>query len=815
MNQTQAASSIGQALRLTLAVLTAGILLWSVLWVATRPLRISPGSNAQIVLRIMHWAGGAGPLEDQIVADLLRRFEAEHPHIRIERINPGDAASFYTKLQTMMAAGVAPDVFYMGYERLGSFCKPGLLLPLEPLIAEDRAAGRSTLVLDDFFPATVAAFRFDGTANGSGPLYGIPKDFTTIGFYYNKTLFQQAHLPEPADDWTWDEFAATARRLAELPGITGAEFVTWPAMLRTYLHTYGAEIATSDLRTSLLREPATMRALEQIISWRFQEDRTLTSGRSQVAQGESAFLTGSVGMAGPFGRWVVPQYRKIDDFEWDFAPLPRGTQRANTVLTVSWSIARQSEHPEAAWELVKFLCGADGQDQAARLGLAIPTLRAVAYSDAFIDPTQPPFRDTAFLSQAEYAEPLPWPVNPQFESSLQNRLDEALRTGGVTLTQAISRLEDEWLRQQAKPLHRTDLQPMPWRKLALGITLPVVLLAVMATVIWWRRRPGPAGMREELWGYALVSPWVLGFTLFLLGPIVLSLLLAYSAWSGLTPLTEARWLAWGNFAEAWHDPKFWISLRVTGYYALLAVPMGQLLALGAAVLMNNEVRLSGFFRSAWYLPSVLAGVGVAILWRWVFDGDFGLLNQYLGPPLAWLDARLTDVLGAQTVLNAEGVATVVPRVRAPQWLDKDAAWFGPPAFALMSFWTLGGTMVIYLAGLKGIPQELYEAASIDGATRASRFRNVTLPMLSPVIFFNTIMAIIGSFQVFTQAYIMTGGGPGDATLFYVLYLYQSAFVHHEMGYASALAWVLLLIILGLTLLVMRGSRRFVYYEALK
>jgi len=152
---------------------------------------------------------------------------------------------------------------------------------------------------------------------------------------------------------------------------------------------------------------------------------------------------------------------------------------------------------------------------------------------------------------------------------------------------------------------------------------------------------------------------------------------------------------------------------------------------------------------------------------------------------------------------------------APRWFERDAETWGVPAFVILSFWSVGGAMMIYLAGLKGISQDLYEAASIDGATRLHRFRHVTLPMLSPVIFFNTIMAIIASFQIFTQAYVMTGGGPGDATRFYVVYLYNQAFDLHEMGYASAMAWLLLLIVLVLTLGVMWGSKRFVYYEALK
>jgi multiple sugar transport system permease protein len=274
-------------------------------------------------------------------------------------------------------------------------------------------------------------------------------------------------------------------------------------------------------------------------------------------------------------------------------------------------------------------------------------------------------------------------------------------------------------------------------------------------------------------------------------PVALSLLLSFTSWSGLATLDHADWVGLDNFRQLQHDAGYVNALRVTGWYALFAVTLGQIVALAAALLMNSAVRGIHFFRAAWYLPSVLAGVAIAILWKWVFHHEHGMLNVLLNPllaPFGW---------------------------HAPRWFERDAQTWAVPAFVLMSFWGLGGTMMIYLAGLKGISRELYQAAAIDGATALGRFRHVTLPMLSPVIFFNAIMATIASFQVFTQAYVMTGGGPGDATRFYVVYLYNQAFDLHEMGYASAMAWLLLLIILGLTLLIMRGSRRLVYYEALR
>jgi len=250
------------------------------------------------------------------------------------------------------------------------------------------------------------------------------------------------------------------------------------------------------------------------------------------------------------------------------------------------------------------------------------------------------------------------------------------------------------------------------------------------------------------------------------------------------------------------DEGFRNALRVTLYFVVLAVPLGQLAALGAALLMHRNVRFSGFFRSAWYLPSVLAGVGMSVMWMWVFHHEHGLLNALLQPVCDALNWLFVHPFSRS-------------RFRPPNWFTTDAATWAIPAFVIMSLWSIGGTMMIYLAGLKGIPRDLYEAAEIDGARGGRRFWNVTLPMLSPVILFNVVIAVIASLQVFMPAYIMTGGGPGDATRFYVYYLFNQAFDYHEMGYASAMAWLLLLLVLALTTLVLRGSRRFVYYEALK
>ncbi len=785
-------------IRALLLALTCAIVLWAFVTVSVRELRKIWASDSRTELVVMHWSGEGGQEEDQIVEDALRTFEREHPTLRVRRINPGDAGSFYTKLQTMMASGDPPDVFYVGSERIPAFVSLGLLAPLDDFLEVDvRYRVADAIALHHFFPATVAAFQYDGAKTGSGALYGIPKDFTTVGFYWNKDLFKRAGLAPPSAQWTWDEFITDARAIGKLPECTGAEFVTWPAMVRAYLMSEGLDVkgeSFDELRTS---EPAVVAALERLRSWRHDESGALTSGKSKIATGSSVFLGGKVGLAGPFGRWVVPSYRKIPSranggFEWDFAPLPRGSALSNIVLTVSWSISSSSRHPNEAWQLVRFLSSETNQRALAKLGLAIPTIRAAAASESFDDPTQEPANDRGFLEAAEHARVVDWPIDPQFESLLGSRLDQALKTGDLPLADAISNFERDWKSQRQSPLSSATMPAMPWTLLG-WIAAALAAAGITLTIVRLRRSTlSLAHRREERTGFLLASPWIVGFALFMAFPIAMSLALAFARWKGVSPLSEADFAGTANFEQLLaFDHRFRASLWVTAYYALIAVPTGQVLALLAALLMNAKVRGIHFFRAAWYLPSVLAGVGVAVLWRWIFDADGGLLNAALQPLLTPLGAT------------------------APEWFGRDASLFGAPAFALMSLWFLGGTMIVFLAGLQQIPVELYEAASIDGATKRRQFWSVTLPMLSPIILFNLIMAIIASFQIFTQAFIMTGGEPGDLTRFFVLYLYNQGFEYYEMGYASAMAWLLLLIVLALTVIVMRTSNRWVYSEGVK
>ncbi len=779
------------------AACALALIVWSFMRVGSRELSRLLRANDGTELVVLHWSGEGGPEEDEIVERSLRAFEAAHPGVRVRRINPGDAASFYTKLQTMLASGDPPDVFYVGAERVASFAAMGLMAKLDGMLAADEVANDpSRLHLDDLYPATVEAFRYDGKDIGRGDLYGIPKDFTTVGFYINATLFAKAGIPLPKPDWTWDDFIATARTLGTLEGITGTEFVTWPMMVRAYLRTDGLDTHGANFDEVRLRDPKVLASLDRLRAWRHDEERALTSGKSKLATGAAVFTTGTVGMAGPFGRWVVPEYRKIRDFEWDFRPLPRGAVKSNVIATVAWAIADQSKHKDEAWKLVRWMTSEESQREQCSLGLAIPSNRHVAESPAFLDPNAAPISDDAFLAPLRDPEcdvrVVDWPADPVYEQLLGSRLDQALRTADLSLDAAVADFERTWSQHRLSPLVQGTFDPFPWRQ-AVTATAIVAAMILIALVIFYARgiRSGSA-RREELAGLLFASPWLLGFLLFMAFPILMSLALSLASWQGVSTLDQARFVGAGNYAQLLlHDERFRRSLWVTTYYVLVAVPAGQIFALLAALLMNTKVRGIAIYRAAWYLPSILSGVGVAVLWRWVFDPEAGLMNAALRPLL--------------------GLVGLAP----PEWFGRDAAVWGPPAFGIMSLSMIGGTMMIYLAGLQNVPQDLLEAASIDRVGRVRRFFVITLPMLSPVILFNVLMALIGSFQVFTQAFVMTGGEPGDLTRFYVLYLYNQAFELYAMGYASAMAWILLVIILVITLILLRSSARFVYYEALK
>jgi multiple sugar transport system permease protein len=292
---------------------------------------------------------------------------------------------------------------------------------------------------------------------------------------------------------------------------------------------------------------------------------------------------------------------------------------------------------------------------------------------------------------------------------------------------------------------------------------------------WFRTLRG----RRTLMGYIFISPFILGVLVWVVIPASTALWLVFQDWN---LISSPSYSGLDNIVRLGGDKLFWQALKVTTIYTLASVPLGLLLSFIMALLINQKMRGIALFRTIYYLPSIVPAVANAVLWAWIFNSEFGLMNvmlRYVGlPKIHWLEE--------------------------PEW--------ALPALILMSLWGVGGAMIIFLAGLQGIPEVLYEAAKIDGAGRLAQLRHITIPLMSPTIFFNLVIGIINSFQVFTAAILITDGGPQNATMFFVLYLYRVSFRFLEMGYAATLSWVLFFILMLLTLLIFKTVGRQVYYQ---
>ena len=293
------------------------------------------------------------------------------------------------------------------------------------------------------------------------------------------------------------------------------------------------------------------------------------------------------------------------------------------------------------------------------------------------------------------------------------------------------------------------------------------------------RAPLTWRMRRYL-GYVFIAPWLIAFLAFDLVPTLSAFYYSFTDWNVIAK--RSNWIGLDNYREMFTDDRlYWKSFYNTLYYVAFSVPLGVVAGFVLALLLNTKVRFQGGFRTLFYLPAVVPTVAATMVWLWIFDTNNGILNWALG------------LVGIDPV----------------RWLTSPD--FSKPALIIMSLWSIGGGMVIYLAGLQNIPQDLYEAADVDGASGFSKLVNITIPLMTPTIFFNLLLGLIGSFQVFNAAFIMTGGGPVNSTRFYMLHLYEKAFQDSQMGYACAMAVMLFLVVLLITVFVNWTSKRWVFY----
>lgn len=756
-------------------------------------------------------------LDDWIARSLTQQTLAETVETAL---TDGDAA----------AAGIALTELIDGLEPMGPSRRLSIAKELATRI--ERAPnpfGADTLELsreltsasqgidpESFYPACWLEAEYgQGDARRA---YAIPNRTDVRALYYNTDLLERAGLVDgsgrakPPGDW--DELREYAIRLTEYDEdgrMTRLGFA--PNYGNSWLYLYGwlngGRFMSEDGQTCTLNDPRIVEALAYMVD--VYDDlggiEVVDTFQSSFQPGSAydPFLTGKVAMKidGDNFISIIANHEPTLPFDVALPPAPAGMESVTWSGGFSWAIPRGAPHAEMAFELIRFL----NSESTWRLRYEVESRYAASRGRNYLPPLAPsaainrmadeklgsgnpdlPWRMREMLPRvAEMMEVSRFrPVTPvgqllwdeqvrAYENAVRHRLTpaEALERGRERVQRQLDRAEID--------AHR----PILPAGLPFWITAGL-LLAAGGVLFWVNRRQwdkGLAARREARAAYVFASPWLIGLTVLIAGPVVASAVLSFCQYDVLHP---ARFVGLDNYIQLFtNDPLFWYSLANTGFM-LLSVPIGMAVGLAIALMLNAEVRGMRVYRTLFYMPTLVPVVASSLLWLWVLNPELGLINSFLRM-FGWADP--------------------------PKWLAS-ASWFtgSKSAIVLMMLWGAGGSMIIWLAGLKGIPAHLYEAARIDGAGPIRRFCNVTLPMLSPYILFNLIIGIIGTMQIFSQAYIMTSGGPNDSTLFYAYYLFNNAFRYFRMGYASAMAWILFILTLVLTLVQMKLASRWVHYE---
>ncbi|HIJ73106.1 MAG TPA: extracellular solute-binding protein [Candidatus Hydrogenedentes bacterium] len=789
-----------------------------------------PAYSAQ-PLTLYYWGNEA----DVLAFDQVKDFESLHdgrggrPAIKVIM---GQSASLNKtddpqRLLCGIAGGDPPDAVFFDRFAVGEWAAKGALMSLQAFYERDlreRPEDPLTLREEQFFRACWSEATYDGA------LYAVGFDTDNRALYYNLDLFERhaeeliaAGCVDPENPSkvgpprTWEQLRRASTILTERDQdgrLVRVGFI--PVYGNSWLYIYGwlngGKFMSEDGRTCTLDAPEIVEALAFMTDLYDSMGGVEEVNAFQISQegGDlDPFLGDKIAMRidGDGYLGAIADLRPDMRFGVTLAPAPEGKQRLGWCGGWSLVIPKGAEHPEEAWEFIKYMVSQravkirhDAARRAARAGgrSFLPNIHArkditewamahYLYSDPTID-------ERFKVAKRTFVEAMPFsmyrPVTPvgqklwneqvrAMENGIYKRFDktDAVENAREALSRGAAIVQKE-LDAIFEP---ADYPELSWRPVLASYL--ALLVAGGAFGYWhFNRRTRAHGYfrREFRAGYAFVAPWFVGFIVFGGGPIIFSLFMSFCQYDVFSP---PEWVGAKNYVDLFTgDPLFYKSLWNTVFMAF-GIPLGMAVSLAVAMLLNHEIKGMAVYRTFFYLPAIVPAVAASILWRWIFNPQEGILNGLLGK------------VG----------------IPGPAWLQNEVT--SKPALILMGLWGAGAGMIVWLAGLKGIPKHLYEAAEIDGAGPVRRFWNVTLPMLSPYILFNVIMGLIGTFQIFTQAYIMTQGGPVDSTLFYAYALFNNAFRYMKMGYASAMAWVLFAIILVLTALQLRLSKVWVHYES--
>jgi multiple sugar transport system permease protein len=806
------------------------------------------GSSGDTRQEIVFW--NAGIIDKDNIYALIHQFELANPQYRVTAstsVSP-DVTGDAQRLLSSVAGGVPPDVVVFDRFAIGEWAGRAALTDLDPYLAAQKADDPYRIKLGDYYKFTLeeARYRRPGTTGHAG-LYGIPTGVDIRLLYSNVNQLKQAGLVDEHGDArppkTWSELHKDAVLLTQhFPDGAIKRLGFAPNFGNSWLYMYvfqaGGNLLSPDGKTVTLSSPPVVKAL------RFMTDiYDDVGGAKQVDGFQQSFQTGAVD---PFikgqvslkidGDWnldSIAQWKRDMDFMLTPAPMPDDRQ---DVPPVTWAggfslvIPSSAKQKDGAFKLVQFLSSQRAYDfleegkkesleSEGKIYLPHPWSNQKFYEKRIAetingDP-QLPFRFKQALENLKLMLPntLIRPPSP-IGQLLWNRHIDAYSAGVYHHHAEIKDKDKEMLQclldVQGDTQQALDqiVNPPPTTEVGWGVyfvgygLLIVGIFAAMYVAFRRHRKSHSYSSRETGAALLFLSPWVIGMIGLTAGPILFSIVLSFSRYDVLSP---ARYVGLANYTHLIHDDLFYKSLWNT-IYMMLRIPLGMALSLVIAMLLNRPIRGIGAYRTAFYMPTIVPVVALSISWIFILNPAFGPVNVVL----RWI-FESAPLRGIAWIINhlhhfESGPFSFAP----PTWLT-DPNW-SKPSIIFMGLWGAGGGMIIWLAGLQSIPTQLYEAATVDGASKWKQFLHVTLPMLSPYILFNAIMGVIGTMQIFGEAFIMTAGGPDNSTLFYAYYLFKTAFQYFSMGDASALAWVLFTIVLALTLVQLYLSKKWVHYD---
>ena len=824
------------------AVGVVAVAVWT--YVSTRP--AAADGREQIVV----W--NAVDIGDQLYA-LLHQFEKENPQYQV--IASSAASPNITtdaqRLLCAVAGGVPPDLVFFDRFAIGEWAGRQALTDLAPYVAEQKATDRDRIDLGEYYPWSIreASYRPPGSVKQPG-LYGLPTTIDIRVLYSNANQLRQAGLVDghgdPKPPTTWAELRADANLLTRRdPDGRMTRLGFAPNFGDSWLYLYAFQAGGNLLDPSgtkvTLDSPPVVKAL------RFMTDVYDDLGGAKAVEGfrtgfqsnaQDPFVQGQVSMKID-GDWSLPtlaQYGRDMDFRVTPAPMPEdqlelGRQPVTWAGGYAMVIPSTSRAKDGAFKLMQFIASRRmfrfveaGKRQAAlsqgQLYLPRGYANRKQYEEMVAESVDhnPDVPATFKAAYATLKEMLPRtlirPPSPvgqllwnEHIDAYSNAVNHALadehkgdKDGEVLACLKIATADTQrMLDDVIKPLPPHVVSWWPYF-VAYAALLALAGWGIVRAVKRNRRAYRPA---ETAVALAFASPWIIGMVALTLGPILFSIVLSFTRYDVLSP---ARYVGLDNYRELFHDRLFAVSLGNTAYM-LIRIPLGMAVSLAIAMLLNRQIRGIGSYRTAFYMPTIVPLVASVLLWQFLLKDNFGLINVSLRWVIATPPVRVIEwVVNHLHHFDGEQF-----RFTAPQWLS-DPNWT-KPSIILMGLWGAGGGMIIWLAGLQSIPTQLYEAATVDGAGHLRQFWNVTVPMLSPYILFNAIMGVIGTMQIFSEAFILFhDGGPNGSALFYAFHLFRKAFQYFSMGYASAMAWVLFLIVLALTGLQLWVSQRWVHYD---